>query len=65
MNTKTNRKHVSTPTVATPDTIAEIHDYYVDRVNNLVAEDREWMIPGLTADYDRLVEQAERIARAA
>jgi hypothetical protein len=62
MNTRTL---TSVPTEVTPETMAEIHEFYIAQVNHLVEEDREWMIPGLTADYDRLVEQAERTARAA
>lgn len=64
-STPTLTRLTSTPTDANPDTIAEIHEFYVAQVNNLVAEDREWMIPSLTDEYDRMVEQAERMVRAA
>jgi hypothetical protein len=59
--------NTTTPTIdiTVPETLADIHDFYVVQVNNLVAEDREWMIPSLTAEYDRIVEHAERVARAA
>lgn len=68
----TNTQDPTTHTHGTPapisDTsanIAEIHDYYVAQVNSLVAEDREWMIPSLTAEYDQIVEQAQHTRRAA
>jgi hypothetical protein len=58
------------PTTATHDsstaeTLAEIHEFYIEKVNALVAEDNEWMIPSLTDEYDRVLAHAAQIAHAA
>lgn len=62
MNTTTT---TTTPDSSTPETLAEIHEFYVEKVNALVAENNEWMIPSLTDEYDRVLAQAAQTAHAA
>ena len=54
-----------TTTSTTTSTATEIHDLYVARINHLVGEDREALIPDLTADYEQQLRLAENERRAA
>ena len=53
-----------TPASGTAAT-AEFHAKYVDRINHLVSQDREVLIPDLTAEYEQALRSADEDRPAA